>query len=911
MEELRRLTPLDLKPEITPQSFKEKLKPLRDGSQEQIVFETVHKRKDGSHYDVEVYLQLMHAETPSVFVAIIQDISERKEAEEALRQSEVRFRDIAESTSDWIWETDADLRFSHYSNRLKEATGVDPEGLLGKTRQDLGKGDIDDEKWRRHLADLDARRPFRDFRYTYKHEDGCVLHFSTSGKPVFDDDGRFTGYRGTGADITAQVEAEERARSAQERLAIAVEGLSELFVLFDADDRIVMSNQAWRDLNRAIPEWSKPGVRFEDHLRGAIKAGLVPQAVGREEEWLAERMERHRNPGKPFEVARQDGCWMLVNEQRLTAGGTVLIISDISETKRAEARLRESEARFRTILDNSPTKIHVKDLEGRYVLINRLSEELFGVTDAEARGKTTAEIFPKEIADAFMGHDREVIETGDTIEEEEEWTRKDGVHTFLTVKFPIPDADGNISAVGAIGTDITERKRSQAHIEQIALHDTLTGLPNRFLFHQRLGEMLAQAKRHEDKLALMFLDLDDFKGVNDTLGHDAGDELLKAVAERLQAQLRETDILSRRENTLARLGGDEFILILTDLADPMDSVTVAERILARMGNPFSISGNEVHCSISIGIAIYPTHGTDPEQLLKTADMALYRAKAEGRNTYCFYSEELEAQVLVRKTVEADLRKAMEEDQLSLAYQPQIDVMSGRTVGLEALLRWNHPERGPILPETFIPVAEATGLILPIGQWVLEQACAQNKAWQDAGLSAIPVAVNISPVQFQQEDVLATVETALRDSGLDPAHLYVEITESLVMRDDFVSSGVLHGLRRLGVKIALDDFGTGYSSLSYLMQLPVDKIKLDRGFLHDIEYDQGGAAIVKAMTSLGHSLGMRVTIEGAETLNQVAVLSSSGVDEIQGFYFSEALGPEAVLEFLSETTESSDRAMAGV
>ncbi|MEE9250868.1 MAG: PAS domain S-box protein, partial [Alphaproteobacteria bacterium] len=336
---------------------------------------------DGFHPHIVVKFPVLNTEGSLIGIgSILTDITERKQAEEALRESEARFRDMAESASDWFWEMDADLRFSYHSERLLKDTEIRPEELLGKTWRDLGRGDVDAEKWRRHRADLEARRPFRDFRYRFVHRDGRTLHFLVNGKPVFDQAGTFQGYRGVGSDITAQVNAEEHARSAQERLAIAIDGLSEHFVLFDSEDRIVLTNAAWRELNRKISAMTLPGVCFENCLRAAIEAGLVPESVGREEEWLRRRMDLHRNPKGPFEVKRQDGRWVLINEQRLPDGGTVLIISDITERKRAEEALRASEERFRAVVDHAPTYITLKDLDGKILLANNLYEDKIGVS---------------------------------------------------------------------------------------------------------------------------------------------------------------------------------------------------------------------------------------------------------------------------------------------------------------------------------------------------------------------------------------------------------------------------------------------------------------------------------------------------------------------------------------------------
>ncbi len=506
----------------------------------------------------------------------------------------------------------------------------------------------------------------------------------------------------------------------------------------------------------------------------------------------------------------------------------------------------------------------------------------------------------------FLGETLIFFKTGSNKDVPLQIVKKNGeIMDILLSAMAQYDQEGNFSDSLAVMIDVTERKRAEAHIEHLALHDSLTDLPNRFLFHDRLQTAVSQLERTGGVLALLFLDLDDFKDVNDTLGHAEGDELLKAEAERLKYYLRESDTVGRHNTTLARLGGDEFTILLTNLTDPVGAATVAERIIDDIARPFAVGANVIHTGTCIGIAVYPSHGGTPEELLKKADLALYRSKAEGRNRYHFYSEQMETEILARKDLERDLRTALAEGQLSLVYQPQMDIKSGSMVGMEALLRWNHPEREAISPAEFVPVAEAMGLIVPIGEWVLRQACTQNKAWQEAGLPAFAVAVNLSAVQFRQDNLVATVDDALQQAGLDPAYLQIEITESVFMQDG--AREILLNFRRSGIKISLDDFGTGYSSLSYLTRFPVDKIKLDGSFVRDIAHDTSNAAIIKAVVNLGHSLGMRVNVEGVETQDAVSILSAYGVDEIQGYYYSYPLHADDVPKFLTENAAPSARA----
>jgi diguanylate cyclase (GGDEF)-like protein len=445
-------------------------------------------------------------------------------------------------------------------------------------------------------------------------------------------------------------------------------------------------------------------------------------------------------------------------------------------------------------------------------------------------------------------------------------------HIDARCRIEYDEARQPLSCVGVI-TDVTERREAQAQIAHLAHHDPLTALPNRTLFGIRLDAAVARAQQGE-LFALLCLDLDRFKEVNDTLGHPVGDALLQAVTERLNAAIRPTD-------TAARLGGDEFALIQTGLERPDDAITLAERLLALLQMPFELDGHHVLIGASIGIVLAPEHGTDPEALMRRADMALYAAKAEGRGRYRLFERHMDADLQARRTLELDLRQALEHDEFELFYQPVVNVASRRVCGFEALLRWHHPTRGLVSPDRFIPLAEATGLVLPIGAWVLRQACAEAAGWSDEAR----IAVNLSAVQFSGAALVATVADALRDSGLDPRRLELEITETTMLQDTEATLATLHELRALGLTVAMDDFGTGYSSLGYLQRFPFDKVKIDRSFTSELGSRRESAAIVRSVIDLCHSLDMRTNAEGVETASQFATLAQIGCQEVQGYFFS--------------------------
>ncbi|TCO80923.1 PAS domain S-box-containing protein/diguanylate cyclase (GGDEF)-like protein [Plasticicumulans lactativorans] len=455
----------------------------------------------------------------------------------------------------------------------------------------------------------------------------------------------------------------------------------------------------------------------------------------------------------------------------------------------------------------------------------------------------------------------------------------------------VRDATGTPQHCIAILLDISERKANEARIHYLAHFDALTGLPNRVLLHQRLARATARARRAGWKVAVLFLDLDRFKTVNDSLGHDAGDQLLTEVAGRLRRSVRE-------EDTVARLGGDEFVIVVERLQRDMDVALIADKVLRVVGAPLTIAGHELRVSTSIGISLFPEPSADADALIRNADTAMYHAKQAGRDNFQFFSEDMNARVLARLTIENGLRHALERGEFAIYYQPQVALADARLTGLEALLRWHAADGTVVPPDRFVPIAEESGLIVPIGEWALREACRQARRWRDAGLATVPVALNLSAVQFHRAEIATVLHDALWESGLEPRHIALEVTESTLMDAD-VAAATLEQLHELGVALAIDDFGTGYSNLGYLKRFPIDRLKIDRSFVRDIVTDPNDAAIVCAVIRLAHTLGLRVVAEGVETVEQLDFLRRQGCDEAQGYLFSPPLPEAAVTALLQD------------
>ncbi|PPD45381.1 MAG: hypothetical protein CTY15_04735 [Methylocystis sp.] len=564
------------------------------------------------------------------------------------------------------------------------------------------------------------------------------------------------------------------------------------------------------------------------------------------------------------------------------------------ETSELTRQLEEQNRRFDAALNNMPQGLCMFDAHGRLAVANARVGHVFGIGARDLPpGLEIDEVAARLVSGGAMTQDSAAL-----VARELHANLHSGLPACTLIQLP----DGSIVSAtqapqdggGAVVLfeDVTERQQAEARVRYLATHDMLTGLPNRTLFTQMLRDEVEAAQREQRQFAVMFIDLDRFKAINDTLGHAAGDGLLRAVSSRLGASLRTGDIA-------ARFGGDEFVVILCNIETPEDAINFGEDLLERLSPSIIVAGQECGVSASIGVALYPANGEDEETLLKNADAAMYLAKAEGKSGVRLFSPKAKAQTLQCLTLEATIRGALARKEFLVVYQPKRNIATGAITGVEALLRWRHPELGMVQPASFIPIAEETGLIVPIGKWVLETACAQHMAWRAQGLPPLSVAVNLSPRQLYNDRIVADISEALAHCGMDPEWLELEITESMVMQDAGDAIAALRAIKQKGVKLAIDDFGTGYSSLTLVKQMPLDTIKVDRSFINDLLTDPHDRAIAEAVISLGHALKLRVVAEGVETEAQEAFLNERGCDEMQGYLLSRPLEADALLSFVSD------------
>ncbi|MFQ3248335.1 MAG: diguanylate cyclase (GGDEF)-like protein/PAS domain S-box-containing protein [Glaciecola sp.] len=576
--------------------------------------------------------------------------------------------------------------------------------------------------------------------------------------------------------------------------------------------------------------------------------------------------------------------------------------SRFEQSEAAEKALRESENQKVDLLNNTSAVIYIKDCEGRYLFVNSVFESLFVISNEEIQGKTDFDLFPEELAKVFRKNDIAAAKLTHPVEREEVVPHKGRALTYLSIKFSLKNEDNEVYATCGISTDITERKLAEEKFIHQAHYDTLTNLPNRVLALDRLSQMINEAKRDKSLFAVLFIDLDDFKKVNDSLGHEVGDSLLITAGKRLKSTIREVD-------TVARLGGDEFIIFLGHLKSANDAIPTIESILTQLKRPFSIDNRELVITASVGVAMYPDDGVSTSELLRKADSAMYNAKAVGRNTFSFFTESMNQQVSRRLELEEYLHSAIQRDEFEVVYQPKINIADGEIVGAEALLRWHCEALGEVSPDEFIPVAEQSGLIDKLGEFVLCEALTALAEWQNLNRTKIQMAVNLSPVQFRDPDLVKFIKTALEEREIDGEDLELEITEGVLLSGHSFITKALKELDALGIFLAMDDFGTGYSSISYLRSYSFDTLKIDRHFINDITEDNEVLELVNATIVMAHALKIIVVAEGVETKEQYACLKNLGCDFVQGYYFSR---PVSKSDFLAYTVnkdklESSENA----
>ncbi len=689
--------------------------------------------------------------------------------------------------------------------------------------------------------------------------------------------------------IKAMMEREvAQRRSAQARLADALESSQEGVVVVDANDSIALANAQALDLLGISSNLLKPGTplsQLQPALEHAVASGQV-------------LMRRDGEPQATSEALMLDGRWLRVSRSPTSDQGFIVLCSDISRMKAQERSLLERKVQLEQVnvqldlaLNNMAHGLCMFDPERQLIICNDQYAKMYGLPSELTKPGTPLYVIMQYLIDkkTFAESAEETYTALNT--------RPKGGYAQLVKTF----TDGRLVSISYQGTadggwvaiheDITERQKAEAHIAHLARHDQLTDLPNRVFLREELDKRLRRL-RHGEKFAVLWLDLDRFKSVNDSLGHPIGDKLLNAVANTLTNCVDGDDFV-------ARLGGDEFAIIHADVGRPEESGVLASRIIERLDTPYEIEGQQLNIGASIGLAIAPTDGKNADQLLKNADLAMYRAKADGRGSYCFFEAEMDARIQARRALEIELRGALAAGQLQLYYEPLVNAKTGEVRCFEALLRWFHPRLGAIPPGEFVPLAEESGLIGPLGQWVLRSACAEAAKWP----ARFRVAVNLSPIQFKNLNLVKSILGALAASGLPASRLELEITESVLLEADSRTLAILHELHSLGIRIVMDDFGTGFSSLNYLRSFPFDKIKIDQTFVRDMSKGRDSVAIIKAIIDLGRALHIEVVAEGVETEEQLSILLAEGCTEMQGYYFSK---PAPIENFEKILTERNGR-----
>lgn len=854
------------------------------------VEESVQHRDGSLHTYLTIKFPLTRGhDEPFGICAISTDISERKAAEQGLRASEHRLRVVLDNLPNGVLENDLEGCITYCNPAFRRMLGFRDEELATLRLWELFPDPEEEAFLRRYLHMLASGavepEPYLGKCRTRRGE-SIDVQLNWSYKR--DSAGHVVGIISLITDVTEKTRAEAAIRESQGRLASIVSSAMDAIVTTDERGNIILFNSAaetifgyradeviGKSMDMLLPEAVRQ--RHPALMQEFVHAGTTVRVLGDD----GGRILARRASGEEFAIEASISQSVVAGKRYLTA-----ILRDISARVKAE----EEQRLAARVFESSREAIIIMDAGRHIVAANRAFARMSGLQPRDVIGDLPHMLATG--ADAEHQLERiwsDVVRHG--VWQGEVWNRHRSGEVYpawLTLT-EVRDAGGEVTHYIGQFFDISERKEAEARIQRLAFFDALTDLPNRVLLADRMRQSLAELARRDGELAILFIDLDRFKNINDSLGHVVGDALLQAVAERLRNCVRETD-------TIARLGGDEFIVMLP--GNGMDGARqVAQKFIDALSEPFLISGFTLNITPSIGISLFPTDGRDADTLLRNADAAMYHAKDSGRATYRFFREELNANALERLRIESQLRQALENNELSLHFQPQVDVHSGRVVGAEALLRWNNAELGAVSPARFIPVAEDSGLIVPIGRWVIQEACRVAARWHADGFDDVVVGVNLSALQFKRDDIVKVVRGALGEAGLAADALELELTESMLLEDFEATLKALRALKQIGVRLSIDDFGTGYSSMSYLKTLDIDKLKIDQSFVRDLHSDSDDEAIVRAIIQMAHSLQLATIAEGVEQQIQLDALKAFGCDEIQGYLISRPRSAEDFAEFL--------------
>ncbi len=822
-----------------------------------------------------------------IIVGAFFDLTEQRARDRELHNTNAFLTAVVETSPVAIYTTDLDGIVQFWNDSAERIFGYKREEAIGR------RAPFVSEDKREEAARLRARvlrgEVLTGLELERRRSDGSSIVINGSAAPLRDEAGSVNGLLVACIDVTdAKRSAAELERHLHFTRAM-LDAIPNPVYFKDREGRYLTFNRAFNDLFGPAEDWV-----------GKKAGDMIDAEAAREHEErdrpLLERPSsttyerRTSRGGPPRELLYNKVSFV---DQAGEVAGLIATVTDVTRYKETERALEASEARFRVLTESSIDLISVMDAAGVIQYQSPALKHLLGYDPAGTVGHNVAEFVHRDDLDHVRATLKRVVETAQSSEPAEFRLRhRDGQwRTFETLGTNCL-ANPHIHGVVFNSRDVTDRKVIHQRIQHLAYHDNLTGLPNRSLLQDRLAHSIARAERSNRKVAVLYIDLDNFKNINDTLGHDVGDELLRQVSRRLSECVR-------LEDTIARQGGDEFIVLLDGLDDGRGASLVAQKILNALRKAFSLSGTDQHVSGSVGIALFPEDGRDAQTLMKNADTAMFHGKTQGKNTYQYFTAQMNIAVKRRMTLESALRRAVMNHDFLLHYQPQIDLDSGEILAVEALVRWKTEDGGTVSPGDFIPLAEETGLINEIGEWVLREACRQAKEWQDVGLARRRMAVNLSARQFSDRGFLDMVTRVRAESGLDPACLELEITESQVMRQTEGMIMLLNKLSEMGVQLAIDDFGTGYSSLSYLKRLPIQKLKIDQSFVRDITVDPNDTAIVVAIINMAKSLDLDTIAEGVETAGQLALLRSKGCHVGQGYYFSAPVRAEVLYPLLKQ------------